>query len=156
MNNRTWNQLVLVGAMMLAGVGMAVATASAELTIVDGNAVPDIGPLPTSVPHPPNNLAYKAKVELGKQLYFDGRLSRNGAISCAFCHNPGTGFADPRQTSIGIGGGVGGRQAPTVFNTAFNHVQFWDGRAGSLEEQAVGRSRIRSKWARRTRTSSPS
>jgi cytochrome c peroxidase len=129
---------MVAGAMVIAGVGAVPAAASAELISVDGNAVPDIGPLPTSVPHPPNNLAYKAKVELGKQLYFDGRLSKNGAISCAFCHNPGTGFADPRQTSIGIGGGVGGRQAPTVFNTAFNHVQFWDGRAGSLEEQAVG------------------
>jgi cytochrome c peroxidase len=114
------------------------ALSASDLVIVDGTAVPDIGPLPTSVPIPPTNLNYKAKVELGKQLYFDGRLSKNGAISCAFCHNPGTGFADPRQTSIGIGGGVGGRQAPTVLNTAFNHVQFWDGRAGSLEEQAIG------------------
>jgi len=105
---------------------------------IDGVTVPDIGPLPTSIPIPSTNLNYKAKVELGKQLYFDGRLSKSGAISCAFCHNPGTGFADPRQTSIGIGGGVGGRQAPTVYNTAFNHLQFWDGRARSLEEQAIG------------------
>lgn len=105
---------------------------------IDGITVPDIGPLPTSVPTPSTNLNYKAKLELGKQLYFDGRLSKNGAISCAFCHNPGTGWADPRQTSIGIGGGVGGRQAPTVLNTAFNHLQFWDGRARSLEEQAIG------------------
>lgn len=105
---------------------------------IDGVTVPDIGPLPTSIPMPSTNLNYKAKVELGKQLYFDGRLSKSGAISCAFCHNPGTGFADPRQTSIGIGGGVGGRQSPTVYNTAFNHVQFWDGRARSLEEQAIG------------------
>lgn len=105
---------------------------------IDGVTVPDIGPLPTSIPTPSSNLNYKAKVELGKQLYFDGRLSKSGAISCAFCHNPGTGFADPRQTSIGIGGGVGGRQSPTVYNTAFNHVQFWDGRARSLEEQAIG------------------
>lgn len=105
---------------------------------IDGITVPDIGPLPTSVPVPSANLNYKAKLELGKQLYFDGRLSKNGAISCAFCHNPGTGWADPRQTSIGIGGGVGGRQAPTVLNTAFNHLQFWDGRARSLEEQAIG------------------
>ena len=79
-----------------------------------------------------------AKVALGKQLYFDGRLSKNGAIACAFCHNPGTGWADPRQTSIGIGGGLGGRQAPTVLNTGFNSLQFWDGRARSLEEQALG------------------
>ncbi|MCX5723688.1 MAG: c-type cytochrome [Nitrospirae bacterium] len=105
---------------------------------IDGVTVPDIGPLTTSVPTPSTNLIYKAKVELGKQLYFDGRLSKSGAISCAFCHNPATGFADPRQTSIGIEGGVGGRQSPTVYNTAFNQVQFWDGRARSLEEQAIG------------------
>lgn len=105
---------------------------------VDGTTVSDIGPLSTSIPTPSANLNYAAKVELGKQLYFDGRLSKNGAISCAFCHNPGTGWADPRQTSIGIGGGVGGRQSPTVLNTAFNHLQFWDGRARSLEEQAIG------------------
>lgn len=105
---------------------------------VDGMTVPDIGPLPAVVPIPAANLNYTAKVELGKQLYFDGRLSKNNAISCAFCHNPGTGFADPRQTSIGVGGGIGGRQSPTVYNTAFNHVQFWDGRARSLEEQAIG------------------
>ncbi len=114
------------------------AVSASDLVIVDGSAVPDIGSLPTSVPMPPANLNYKAKVDLGKQLYFDGRLSKSGAISCAFCHNPVTGFADPRQTSIGIDGGVGGRQSPTVLNTAFNHVQFWDGRASSLEEQAIG------------------
>lgn len=105
---------------------------------IDGVTVPDIGPLPTMVPIPSSNLNYAAKIELGKQLYFDGRLSKNNAISCAFCHNPGTGFADSRQTSIGVGGGIGGRQSPTVYNTAFNHVQFWDGRARSLEEQAIG------------------
>lgn len=105
---------------------------------IDGMTAPDIGPLPTLVPVPSTNLNYKAKVELGKQLFFDGRLSKNNAVSCAFCHTPGSGFADPRQTSIGVGGGIGGRQAPTVYNTAFNHVQFWDGRARSLEEQAIG------------------
>lgn len=105
---------------------------------IEGVMVPEIGPLPTSVPTPSGNLNFKAKVDLGKQLYFDGRLSKNGAVSCAFCHNPFTGFADPRQTSIGVGGGVGGRQAPTVYNTGFLPLQFWDGRAGSLEEQAIG------------------
>jgi cytochrome c peroxidase len=106
--------------------------------ILDGMGVPDIGPLPTAVPIPSTNLNYQAKVELGKQLYFDGRLSKNGQVSCAFCHNPFTGFADPRQTSIGVDGGIGGRQAGTVYNSAFNDTQFWDGRAGSLEEQAIG------------------
>lgn len=104
---------------------------------IAGMIVPDIGPLPTAVPMPSTNLHYRAKVELGKQLFFDGRLSKTNAISCAFCHIPGTGFADPRQFSFGVGGQKGGRQAPTVFNTAFNPFQFWDGRAGSLEEQAI-------------------
>lgn len=111
---------------------------STTMIEVDGMTVPDIGPLPSVVPIPSTNLSYKAKVELGKQLYFDGRLSKNGAVSCAFCHIPDAGFADPRQFSFGVGGKKGGRQAPTVFNTAFNPTQFWDGRAGSLEEQAIG------------------
>ncbi len=105
---------------------------------IDGRTVPDISPLPAYVPTPPTNLNYEQKVALGKQLYFDGRLSKNGAISCAFCHNPGTGFADARQFSIGAFGTAGGRQSPTVYNTGFNTFQFWDGRAGSLEEQAIG------------------
>jgi cytochrome c peroxidase len=104
---------------------------------IDGMTVPDIGPLPASRLEGSTSPNDAAKVALGKQLYFDGRLSKNGAIACAFCHNPGTGWADPRQTSIGIGGGLGGRQAPTVLNTGFNSLQFWDGRARSLEEQAL-------------------
>lgn len=104
---------------------------------IDGVSVPDIGPLPILRQTGSTNSNDARKIALGKQLYFDGRLSKNGAISCAFCHNPGTGWADPRQTSIGIGGGLGGRQAPTVLNTGFNSSQFWDGRARSLEEQAL-------------------
>lgn len=107
------------------------------LVTVDGIRVPDIGPLPSVVPMPPANINYQGKVELGKQLYFDPRLSKNNSISCAFCHNPGTGFADPRQFSIGAFGKAGGRQAPTVYNTAFNPFQFWDGRRDSLEAQAI-------------------
>lgn len=105
---------------------------------VDGITVPDIGPLPTAVPIPATNLNYTAKVDLGKQLYFDGRLSKNGQVPCAACHLPSTGFADARQVSIGVGGAIGDRQAPTIFNTAYNSSQFWDGRVGSLEEQVLG------------------
>lgn len=105
---------------------------------IDGVTVPDIGPLPTVVPIPPGNLNYKAKVELGKQLYFDGRLSKDNQVPCAACHLPANGFADVRQVSIGVGGTIGDRQAPTVLNTAFNPLQFWDGRVGSLEEQVLG------------------
>ena len=105
---------------------------------IDGVTVPDVGPMPTQVPTPPTNLSYAQKVELGKQLYFETRLSKNNSVSCALCHNPGTGFADARQFSIGAFGTSGGRQAPTVYNTGFIPLQFWDGRAGSLEEQAIG------------------
>ncbi len=129
---------LLTGLGFLATQSQAEPPASAETVVVDGVTVPDIAPLPTVVPIPATNLNYQAKIDLGKQLYFDGRLSKNNAISCAFCHNPFTGFADPRQTSIGVGGGIGGRQAPTVYNTGFIPFQFWDGRAGSLEEQALG------------------
>ncbi len=131
---------ILVGLSLTStGIGGETGTDSAVgMVTVDGYTVPDIGPLPTAVPVPATNLNYAAKLSLGKQLYFDGRLSKNNAISCAFCHNPVAGFADPNQTSVGVGGKRGGRQAPTVYNTAFNPFQFWDGRAGSLEEQAIG------------------
>ncbi len=99
---------------------------------------PPIGPLPP-VTIPANNPQTKAKVELGKKLYFDPRLSGNNWISCATCHNPALGFADglPRM----LGGPTskeGGRHSPTVINTAYNEFQFWDGRAATLEEQALG------------------
>lgn len=138
---RIMSRFVVVGLLGITFAGTAPfqTTASAEKTLlVDGISVPDIGPLPAIVPIPPTNLNYQSKIELGKQLYFDGRLSKNGAISCAFCHLPTAGFADPKQFSLGVGGAKGGRQAPTVLNAAFNSFQFWDGRAGSLEEQAIG------------------
>ena len=96
-----------------------------------------LGHLP-NVPIPSHNLQFDAKVELGKLLFFDPRLSKDKSISCASCHLPEAGFADPRQFSLGVGGKQGGRNAPTAINAAYNHLQFWDGRAGSLEEQALG------------------
>ncbi len=125
--------LVLFSTQLQAQSSLSVGTVT-----VDGITVPEIGPLPTAVPIPPGNLNYAAKVELGKQLYFDGRLSKNGQVPCAACHVPSTGFADVRQVSIGVGGAIGDRQAPTIFNTAYNPSQFWDGRVGSLEEQVLG------------------
>ncbi len=95
-------------------------------------------PLPPSPPIPLSNLETPAKVSLGKKLFFDPRLSVNGSISCAFCHMPKAGYADPRPVSIGVGGKRGGRNAPPVLNAAYLNLLFWDGRAGSLEEQALG------------------
>ena len=91
-----------------------------------------------AVPVPEDNAMTEAKVELGKLLYFDKRLSKDGTVACASCHDPKTGWAEHTPTSTGIGGQVGGANAPTVINAAYADAQFWDGRAASLEEQALG------------------
>jgi len=79
-----------------------------------------------------------AKIELGRQLYFDGRLSSDGTISCASCHNPESGYAAHTQFGVGVDGQTGGRNSPVSYNRILSANQFWDGRAASLEEQAVG------------------
>jgi cytochrome c peroxidase len=95
-------------------------------------------PLPDVAPAPANNLTTPTKVELGKMLYFDTRLSSSGNVSCFSCHNVMEGGDDHRPTSIGVHGHVGGRNAPSVWNAAFLSSQFWDGRAATLEDQAKG------------------
>lgn len=87
---------------------------------------------------PDGNPLSKEKIELGKLLYFDPRLSKDGTLACAGCHNPYHGFADPAPTSKGVGFKLGGRNSPTVINRLFSSDQFWDGRAKDLEEQAHG------------------
>lgn len=96
------------------------------------------GPLPTTVVSPENNPTTADKVELGKQLFFDPRLSLTGTVSCNSCHNVMEGGDDGRPSSMGIHGRIGPRNAPTVWNSAFQTSQFWDGRSPSLEEQAKG------------------
>lgn len=85
---------------------------------------------------PPDNPLTSEKVELGKRLYFDKRLSADGTVSCASCHDPTKGFADGRPVAVGIRNQAGARNSPTVLYAGFSEVQFWDGRAPSLEEQA--------------------
>lgn len=87
---------------------------------------------------PEKNPITRAKVELGRQLYFDGRLSADGSVSCADCHHPNEGYARHTQFGVGIDGQTGGRNSPTSYNRIVSKAQFWDGRAASLEEQAVG------------------
>ena len=103
---------------------------------VDKPPKPPLG-LP-KVQWPEDNPYSAAKVELGRFLYFDKRLSADGSVSCASCHSPEKAFTDGEPFSTGIGGQKGGRSAPTVINQAYNTWQFWDGRAASLEEQAKG------------------
>src|SRR5688572_23348417 len=98
-------------------------------------------PVPAGLEKPPvpeANPLTDAKVELGKILYFEKRLSRDSTVSCATCHDPAKGWTDQAPVSTGINGQKGGRSAPTVLNSAYNEVQFWDGRASDLEEQAKG------------------
>ena len=87
---------------------------------------------------PPNNPQSSQKIRLGKLLYFDTRLSKDNTVSCATCHDPAMGWSDAGPTSKGIDGQMGGRRSPPVSNAAYNPLQFWDGRAPSLEEQAKG------------------
>jgi cytochrome c peroxidase len=96
-----------------------------------------LGPLEAPVA-PRDNPTTDEKIELGRMLYFDPRLSGNGTVSCASCHNPALGFSDGQPRSIGINGTVLARSSPTVLNAAYYKAQFWDGRATTLEEQAKG------------------
>lgn len=94
--------------------------------------------LPETAPAPADNPTTPEKVELGKMLFMDPRFSSTGTVSCNSCHNIMEGGDDSRSTSMGVHGKVGGRNAPTVWNSAFHSVQFWDGRAPLLEDQAKG------------------
>lgn len=94
--------------------------------------------LPGNPPVPVDNPMSAAKIELGKQLFFEPRLSKDGTLSCNSCHNVMSSGTDNRPVSVGIAGSKGGRSAPTVWNAAYLSVQFWDGRAASLEDQAKG------------------
>jgi cytochrome c peroxidase len=103
-----------------------------QAAAVDWQALPDTAPAPADNPTTPE------KVELGKMLYMDPRFSSTGTVSCNSCHNIMEGGEDSRTVSMGVHGKTGGRNAPTVWNSAFHSVQFWDGRAALLEDQAKG------------------
>lgn len=90
------------------------------------------------VPIPPDNPPTADTVALGRRLYYDPVLSADNTISCASCHGPQVAFTDSRPASVGVGGKKGNRHSPTVINSAYSSLQFWDGRAPSLEEQAKG------------------
>ena len=94
--------------------------------------------LPSRPPVPAENPQTPAKIALGKQLYFETKLSVTGTVSCNHCHNVMAGGTDNQALSLGFAGQKGNRSSPTVWNAAYLSVQFWDGRAASLEEQAKG------------------
>ena len=85
---------------------------------------------------PPDRAPTAAAIALGEKLFNDKRLSRDDSVACATCHDPKLGFVDGKTVSVGIGQQKGQRNSPTVLNALFNAAQFWDGRAGTLEDQA--------------------
>ncbi len=104
-------------------------------------AEPELGKPPLGlkpVPVPTDNPLTKEKVELGKQLYFDPRLSCDETVSCASCHDPKKGWSNGEGVATGVRNQKGGRSAPTIINAAYSDLQFWDGRALALEGQALG------------------
>src|SRR5262245_4431791 len=93
---------------------------------------------PNGVPEPADNRLTPSRELLGRTLFFDPRLSGSNWISCASCHNPGFSWSDGLPRAIGAGLQTLGRRTPTILNLAWADSLFWDGRAGSLEEQALG------------------
>ncbi|VAW55682.1 Cytochrome c551 peroxidase [hydrothermal vent metagenome] len=113
-------------------------TMSLVLTLTSTAVAAEWQALPNVAPAPKDNPTTEAKVTLGKMLFMDPRFSSTGTVSCNSCHNVMEGGDDSRTFSMGVHGKTGGRNAPTVWNSAFHSVQFWDGRADLLEDQAKG------------------
>lgn len=122
-------------ALALATTALAGAAAADDLR---DRAAQTFKPLPSTVPAVADNPSSPAKIDLGKALFFDPRLSASGVFSCYSCHNLTTGGDDNMETSVGHGWQKGPRNAPTVLNAVLNEAQFWDGRADDLKAQAKG------------------
>ena len=138
------NKLFLMFSLMFALVGCA-AERVGEASVEEGEYVYISGHpslqkwvLAEFPPYPEENQPSHARVELGKKLFFDPRLSGDGNMSCATCHNPMLGWSDGLATAKGFKSKVLDRATPTIVNTAYNTIQMWDGRKKSLEDQAMG------------------
>jgi len=132
--------LTVIKCLLTGGVlGLAVSSCHASDAKTEGTARPSKVPLGLKeIPEVRDNPLTPEKIELGKQLYFDTRLSSDNIVSCASCHDPKKGWSNGEATAAGVSGQRGGRSAPTILNSAYHYFQFWDGRAASLEEQALG------------------
>src|SRR5688572_15289523 len=107
----------------------AAAAAAAAITVPAG--------LDLYMPVPDDNRPTVERIELGRRLFNDRRLSRNGRVSCASCHRPDRAFADGRRVAVGIEGRVGRRNAPVLINRGYGRAFFWDARSPSLEDQVL-------------------
>jgi cytochrome c peroxidase len=121
--------------LMATCLGVGAAQAADELMT---KAQETFKPLPSTIPAVKDNKITPEKIDLGKKLFFDTRISASGVFSCNSCHNLATGGDDNLETSIGHGWQKGPRNSPTVLNAVLNEAQFWDGRAEDLKAQAKG------------------
>lgn len=134
-------RLAKSGLILVTAVGLVCIAASSFTQAADAPKSDAVAKVPLGLdplPIPADNPQTAAKIELGKQLYFDPRLSYDGTISCATCHDPAKGWSNGDAFGVGIKGQKGGRNSPTVINAAYFPLQFWDGRAKELEGQALG------------------
>ncbi len=130
-------------ALLAGGVALAVAGLSVWFSMTPETPAPIQGYMPPATEQPitpiPETLELdKRQVDLGRRLFHDKRLSRDDTISCASCHDLRLAGVDGRPVGVGVAKQMGTVNSPTVLNSAFNFRQFWDGRAGTLEEQAAG------------------
>lgn len=131
--------LILVGVILLSVPGGRTVLAQGSPAMPVGKVVaikPPLGLPP--VPIPADNPPTAETIALGRRLYYDASLSLDNTVSCATCHDPAKGFTDNKPVSNGVQSKTGTRSSPTVINSAYNTLQFWDGRAPSLEKQAEG------------------
>ena len=89
------------------------------------------------LPVPEDNPLTPERIQLGRELFFDTRLSRDGSLSCSSCHNPEHAFSDGRPLAVGVFGRTGRRNAPALINRGYGRAFFWDGRTQTLEEQVL-------------------
>jgi cytochrome c peroxidase len=137
MEQAKW-MVVILAALAVAGCTKKEAPAPAAEEKAAAEPEKPAAPTEPILPLPDSADVDMDKVLLGRSLYFDTALSGDGTVSCATCHMLEHGGAEPRKTSTGIGGQIGPINSPTVLNSSYNFVQFWDGRAKDLQEQAAG------------------
>ncbi len=119
-------------------VGLFQTAQSKELVFKAGNDSLKHWLMPKKIPHAENNIPTQARIELGKKLFFDPRLSKDNNMSCATCHNPMFGWSDGLATAKGFKSKQLNRASPTIVNTVFQTLQMWDGRKKDLADQALG------------------
>ncbi len=145
----TWHQTllrapILPAVLMVLGIAPTGRAKGQEVMALPTDNLPSelsLAAIPTGLsgtrPVPEDNQLTVARVQLGRRLFFDGRLSQDGTISCASCHIPEQGFASSAVVAAGVGGSRGTRNSPTILNRAYGRAFFWDGRAATLEQQAL-------------------